>query len=101
MPYRMTEQMRDSIEDLAALRSLVEEQLHLASSAAREEWIRLCTRIPILDDANDLLPLSEADLEEVKMKIVRCAKVLANQGDRAVPRTVPFEDSELPTSRPS
>ena len=83
MPYRMTERMRTSMEELAQLRGLVEEQLHLASSATREEWIKLCSRIPLIDGASDRLSLSEADLDEVKMKVVRCAQILAKQGARA------------------
>jgi hypothetical protein len=102
MRHQVTEPMKVLVEELHDLRQLIEARLTLASSAARDEWDRLCTRIPRRDELDSgFVPLCEAELDEMKSKISRFAQILRGLGASLGGVTPPSPGVAKPTQRPS
>lgn len=79
MNFRLTARMRVLVDELNDLRDLVERRLGKASADARVEWSKLSARIPRLsleESSGGFVAVSESELEEMKIKLTRCAQIL-------------------------
>lgn len=102
MRHQVTEPMKVLVEELHDLRQLIEARLTLASSAARDEWTRLCARIPRRDELDSgYVSLCEGELDEMKSKTLRFAQILRGLGTSIVGVTPPSLGVVKPTQRPS
>jgi hypothetical protein len=90
MNHPVTQEIRILVEEIHGLRQVIEVRLALASAAARDEWDKLCARIPRREELEaGLISLCVAELEEMRSKIARFAQILRGLGDSLVRFTTP------------
>jgi hypothetical protein len=77
MAFPVTGEVRDIIGDLARLRAAVEPRLGLASPPAREEWLRVCARIPRPEEvASGFVAITEEELADIRSRVSRFNQIL-------------------------
>jgi OmcA/MtrC family decaheme c-type cytochrome len=85
MSHRITSSMKVLVSELHELAVVVDRHVATASPGARDEWVRVCERIPRrIDLDREFGPISSVELEELKAKVGRFAEILRehNQGRR-------------------
>ena len=81
------------IADLHELAAVVEQHLGAASTSAREEWCRVCDRIPRNADVDaGILDVEPGELEGMKTRITRFSELLRNPRTPLRGDTVPALD---------
>jgi hypothetical protein len=86
VPFPVTSEVRDILDDLARLRAAVEPRLGFASPLAREEWGRVCARIPRREEvASGFVAITEEELADMRGRISRFNQILTGLDPAARP----------------